>query len=73
MEPSSGGPDGSSTMKAVGVKLSDGRQFRSKTVISNASRWDTFEGMIGEEAHGRYTYHMGRFVRMSLEWTEAYP
>jgi prolycopene isomerase len=35
-----------STTKAVGVKLADGREFRSKTVISNASRWDTFENMI---------------------------
>ena len=45
MEPT-GSADGQ--QRAVGVKLSDGRQFRSKTVISNASRWDTFEGMIGE-------------------------
>ncbi|KAL6519311.1 hypothetical protein OROGR_018631 [Orobanche gracilis] len=28
--------------KAVGVKLSDGRQFYAKTIISNATRWDTF-------------------------------
>jgi phytoene dehydrogenase-like protein len=41
--------------RALGVRLSDGRRFRSKTVISNASRWDTFERMIGEErgGHGR--------------------
>lgn len=26
----------------VGVRLSDGRQFFAKTVISNATRWDTF-------------------------------
>lgn len=45
MEPT-GNDDG--LQRAVGVRLSDGRQFRSKTVISNASRWDTFEGMIGE-------------------------
>lgn len=26
----------------VGVKLSDGREFYAKTIISNATRWDTF-------------------------------
>ena len=44
MEP---GPDGRE--RAVGVSLADGRRFRSKTVISNASRWDTFEGFIGDD------------------------
>ncbi|KAG1333887.1 putative Prolycopene isomerase 1, chloroplastic [Cocos nucifera] len=28
--------------RAVGVRLSDGREFFAKTVISNATRWDTF-------------------------------
>ncbi|GMH35734.1 hypothetical protein BSKO_03602 [Bryopsis sp. KO-2023] len=35
-------------MKAVGVQLADGKVFRGKTVISNATRWDTFESMIGK-------------------------
>lgn len=35
--------------RAVGVRLADGRVYRGKSVISNATRWDTFEGMIGEE------------------------
>ncbi|GFR46202.1 hypothetical protein Agub_g7733 [Astrephomene gubernaculifera] len=35
--------------RAVGVRLADGRVFRGKTVISNATRWDTFEGLIGED------------------------
>ncbi|KXZ53863.1 hypothetical protein GPECTOR_6g781 [Gonium pectorale] len=35
--------------RAVGVRLADGRVFRGKTVISNATRWDTFENMIGED------------------------
>lgn len=35
--------------RATGVRLADGRVFRGKTVVSNATRWDTFEGMIGEE------------------------
>jgi hypothetical protein len=26
----------------VGVRLSDGREFFAKTIISNATRWDTF-------------------------------
>ena len=36
-------------VKATGVKLADGRVFRGKTVISNATRWDTFEKMLGGE------------------------
>ncbi|KAH6798925.1 carotenoid isomerase [Perilla frutescens var. frutescens] len=35
--------------KAVGVKLSDGRQFYAKTVISNATRWDTFGKLLKQE------------------------
>nr|UAJ74777.1 prolycopene isomerase [Buddleja davidii] len=35
--------------KAVGVKLSDGRQFYAKTVISNATRWDTFGKLLKKE------------------------
>lgn len=26
----------------VGVRLSDGREFFARTIISNATRWDTF-------------------------------
>ncbi|KAF6150150.1 hypothetical protein GIB67_023105 [Kingdonia uniflora] len=32
--------------KAIGVRLSDGRKFFSKTVISNATRWDTFGKLL---------------------------
>ncbi|GAX80222.1 hypothetical protein CEUSTIGMA_g7660.t1 [Chlamydomonas eustigma] len=39
----------SAASKAMGVRLADGREFRSKTVISNASRWDTFEHMIPDD------------------------
>ncbi|VFQ74143.1 unnamed protein product [Cuscuta campestris] len=35
--------------KAVGVKLSDGRNFYAKTIISNATRWDTFGKLLKEE------------------------
>ncbi|KAL6508426.1 hypothetical protein OROHE_021559 [Orobanche hederae] len=35
--------------KAVGVKLSDGRQFYAKTIISNATRWDTFGKLLEKE------------------------
>ena len=34
--------------RAVGVKLADGRVFRGRTVVSNATRWDTFENLLGE-------------------------
>ncbi|KZV48988.1 prolycopene isomerase, chloroplastic-like [Dorcoceras hygrometricum] len=48
--------------KAVGVNLSDGRQFFAKTIISNATRWDTFgkllkmEDLPEEEARFQRSY-----------------
>eukprot|EP00195_Chlamydomonas_chlamydogama_P009008 CAMPEP_0202903422 /NCGR_PEP_ID=MMETSP1392-20130828/24318_1 /ASSEMBLY_ACC=CAM_ASM_000868 /TAXON_ID=225041 /ORGANISM="Chlamydomonas chlamydogama, Strain SAG 11-48b" /LENGTH=700 /DNA_ID=CAMNT_0049590589 /DNA_START=75 /DNA_END=2177 /DNA_ORIENTATION=+ len=39
-------PDG---VRAAGVKLADGREFRARTVISNATRWDTFGRMIEDD------------------------
>ncbi|CAI5490262.1 unnamed protein product [Closterium sp. Naga37s-1] len=35
--------------RAAGVKLSDGRTVRAKTVVSNATRWDTFGKLVPEE------------------------
>ncbi|KAJ6914499.1 prolycopene isomerase [Populus alba x Populus x berolinensis] len=35
--------------KAAGVRLSDGREFFSKTIISNATRWDTFGKLLKGE------------------------
>jgi len=35
--------------RAVGVRLADGRLYRGKTVVSNATRWDTFGGLLAEE------------------------
>ncbi|XP_060177132.1 prolycopene isomerase, chloroplastic [Lycium barbarum] len=35
--------------KAVGVKLSDGRKFYAKTIVSNATRWDTFGKLLKAE------------------------
>ncbi|KAG2403524.1 Prolycopene isomerase [Vigna angularis] len=32
--------------KAVGVRLADGREFFAKTIISNATRWDTFGKLL---------------------------
>ncbi|XP_020233134.1 prolycopene isomerase, chloroplastic isoform X2 [Cajanus cajan] len=32
--------------KAIGVRLSDGRKFYAKTIISNATRWDTFGKLL---------------------------
>lgn len=32
--------------RAVGVELADGRKFYAKAVISNATRWDTFENLL---------------------------
>eukprot|EP00897_Mesotaenium_endlicherianum_P004272 jgi/Mesen1/3873/ME000207S02882 len=36
--------------RAVGVRLSDGREYRAKSIISNATRWDTFEKLVEREA-----------------------
>jgi len=38
------------TGAATGVTTADGRTFRSKTVISNATRWDTFDGLVPRTA-----------------------
>ncbi|KAG1660115.1 hypothetical protein FOA52_015095 [Chlamydomonas sp. UWO 241] len=35
---------------SVGVALTDGTVYRAKVVISNATRWDTFEKMVGDQA-----------------------
>ncbi|RID48917.1 hypothetical protein BRARA_I05391 [Brassica rapa] len=35
--------------KAVGVRLADGREFFAKTIISNATRWDTFGKLLKGE------------------------
>lgn len=35
--------------KAVGVRLSDGREYFAKTIISNATRWDTFGKLLKGE------------------------
>ena len=35
--------------KAVGVRLADGEEIRAHRVVSNATRWDTFGGLIEEQ------------------------
>jgi prolycopene isomerase len=35
--------------RAVGVKLTDNTEFRAKRIISNATRWDTFEKLLPPE------------------------
>ncbi|WP_009631301.1 carotenoid isomerase [Synechocystis sp. PCC 7509] len=35
--------------RAVGVKLASGKVYRAKRIISNATRWDTFEKLIPKE------------------------
>jgi len=36
--------------QAVGVKLVSGQEYRAKRIISNATRWDTFEKLIPAES-----------------------
>ncbi len=35
--------------KAVGIELANGKQYRAKRIVSNATRWDTFEKLIAPE------------------------
>src|SRR4028119_1119482 len=35
--------------KAVGVQLADGKVYRAKRIVSNATRWDTFEKLLPAE------------------------
>ncbi len=35
--------------KAVGVELANGKQYRAKRIVSNATRWDTFEKLMPAE------------------------
>ncbi|PNW54972.1 UNVERIFIED_CONTAM: carotene isomerase, partial [Euhalothece sp. KZN 001] len=35
--------------KAVGVRLANGREYRGKRIISNATRWDTFEKLLPDQ------------------------
>ena len=38
----------SSPLRAVGVRTADGRTLRAKSIISNATRWDTFGRLLPE-------------------------
>jgi prolycopene isomerase len=38
--------------RACGVRLADGREFRARSVVSNATRWDTFERLLLRENGG---------------------
>ena len=35
--------------KAVGVKLATGEEYRAKRIVSNATRWDTFDKLLAPE------------------------
>lgn len=35
-------------VKAVGVKLADGNIYYAKRIISNATRWDTFNKLLSD-------------------------
>jgi prolycopene isomerase len=35
--------------QAVGVKLANGKEYRAKRIVSNATRWDTFEKLLPPE------------------------
>lgn len=35
--------------RAVGIELANGKQYRAKKIVSNATRWDTFEKLLAPE------------------------
>jgi len=41
----------------VGVRLSDGREFYARTIISNATRWDTFGKVRGGAISSHVSLH----------------
>lgn len=49
--------------RAVGVKLADGREYRGRAVVSNATRWDTFGHLVAPE-HVPTSEHEFRWVDM---------
>jgi prolycopene isomerase len=48
--------------KAVGVKLATGNVFRAKRIVSNATRWDTFEKLIAKD----------KMTRSEQKWQQRY-
>ena len=48
-----------SAARAVGVQLAGGEQIRAKRVVSNATRWDTFGGLV-DAAHTPKAEHTWR-------------
>lgn len=46
------------TQRATGVRLADGRVLRARTVISNATHWDTFDRLM---PHSRLPQSEERF------------
>ncbi|MEC4895577.1 MAG: carotene isomerase [Oscillatoria sp. PMC 1051.18] len=48
--------------KAVGVKLANGKVYRAKRIISNATRWDTFEKLLPPE----------KMPHAEKKWTKRY-
>ncbi|MBZ8182443.1 carotenoid isomerase [Oscillatoria salina] len=48
--------------KAVGVKLANGKEYRAKRIISNATRWDTFEKLLPPE----------KMPHAEKKWTKRY-
>ncbi len=73
--------------QAVGVKLANGQEYRAKRIVSNATRWDTFEKLLPPEKmpkkeqkwQGRYqkspsflSLHLGVEGNVLKEGTECH-
>ncbi len=54
--------------KAVGVKLSNGEEIYSETIVSNSTRWDTF----GLEDNKKGLISSKNVPKSEYKWTETY-
>jgi prolycopene isomerase len=48
--------------RAVGVKLAHGQEYRAKRIVSNATRWDTFEKLLPKD----------RMPKKEQKWQQRY-
>ncbi len=48
--------------RAVGVKLANGQEYRAKRIVSNATRWDTFEKLLPKD----------RMPKKEQKWQQRY-
>ncbi|EAZ89618.1 carotenoid isomerase [Crocosphaera chwakensis] len=48
--------------RAIGVRLANGKEYRAKRIVSNATRWDTFEKLLPSS----------RMPKKEIKWQQRY-